>query len=324
MDKPELSIVMPFYNTEKYIGDAVQSLLAQTYDNFELILVDDASTDGSAEIVKSFNDSRISLLKNEINSGIVFSRNLGMKAAVGRFIAPFDSDDVARADKFEKQIRFLKNNPDFGMVGSWARLIDEDGNLLKKTWKLTQSPARIPAFLLFKNIFVHSAVVMKREVVPENFYEDGFDLVEDYKMWIDISRIKKTSNYPDYLMFYRVHQSSSTNKTGNKLLAQDARIYKYLFKALEIDLDERMTSLLLLLKNDQIIGDEHILHEIEDFFSTILSQNQKLNIYNQTELGKVVFDRWLKACYKSRQMKFGVLKIFLNSRLLTTYVKNVL
>jgi glycosyltransferase involved in cell wall biosynthesis len=324
MDKPELSIVMPFYNTEKYIGDAVQSLLAQTYDNFELILVDDASTDGSAEVVKSLNDSRIKLLKNEINRGIVFSRNQGMKAAVGRFIAPFDSDDLARTDKFEKQIRFLKNNPDFGMVGSWARLIDEDGNLLKKTWKLTQSPARIPAFLLFKNLFVQSAVVMKREVVPENFYEDGFDLVEDYKMWIDISRIRKTCNYPDYLMFYRVHQSSATNKTGNKLLSQDARIYKYLFKPLEIDLDERMTNLLLLLKNDQIIGEEHILKEMEDFFGTILSQNQKLNIYSQIDLVKVVFDRWLKACYKSRQMKFGMLKIFLNSRVLKTYLKNVL
>jgi glycosyltransferase involved in cell wall biosynthesis len=324
MDKPELSIVMPFYNTEKYIGDAVQSLLAQTYDNFELILVDDASTDGSAEVVKSLNDSRIKLLKNEINRGIVFSRNQGMKAAVGRFIAPFDSDDLARTDKFEKQIRFLKNNPDFGMVGSWARLIDEDGNLLKKTWKLTQPPARIPAFLLFKNLFVQSAVVMKREVVPENFYEDGFDLVEDYKMWIDISRIRKTCNYPDYLMFYRVHQSSATNKTGNKLLSQDARIYKYLFKPLEIDLDERMTNLLLLLKNDQIIGEERVLHEMEDFFGLILSQNQKLNIYSQTELVKVVFDRWLKACYKSRQMKFGMLKIFLNSRVLKTYLKNVL
>jgi glycosyltransferase involved in cell wall biosynthesis len=324
MDKPELSIVMPFYNTEKYIGDAVQSLLAQTYDNFELIMVDDASTDGSMRVVKTFNDSRIKLLKNEINRGIVFSRNQGMKAAVGRFIAPFDSDDLARTDKFEKQIRFLKSNPDFGMVGSWARLIDEDGNLLKKTWKLTQPPARIPAFLLFKNLFVQSAVVMKREVVPDNFYEDGFDLVEDYKMWTDISRIKKTCNYPDYLMFYRVHQSSSTNKTGNKLLAQDARIYKYLFKSLEIDLDERMTNLLLVLKNDQIIGEERVLHEMEDFFGLILSQNQKLNIYSQTELVKVVFDRWLKACYKSRQMKFGMVKIFLNSRLLKTYLKNVL
>jgi len=324
MDKPELSIVMPFYNTEKYIGDAMQSLLAQTYDNFELIMVDDASTDGSAEVVKSFNDGRIKLLKNEINRGIVFSRNQGMKAAVGRFIAPFDSDDLARTDKFEKQIRFLKSNPDFGMVGSWARLIDEDGNLLEKTWKLTQSPARIPAFLLFKNLFVQSAVVMKREAVPEKFYEDGFDLVEDYKMWIDISRTKKTCNYPDYLMFYRVHQNSATNKTGNRLLAQDARIYKYLFKALEIDLDERMTNLLLLLKNDQIIGEERVLHEMEDFFGLILSQNQKLNIYSQTELVKVVFDRWLKACYKSRQMRFGMLKIFLNSRLLKTYLKNVL
>jgi glycosyltransferase involved in cell wall biosynthesis len=264
------------------------------------------------------------LLENEINRGIVFSRNQGMKAAVGQFFAPFDSDDLARADKFEKQIRFLKNNPDFGMVGSWARLINEDGNLLKKTWKLTQPPSKIPAFLLFKNLFVQSAVVMKREVVPENFYEDGFDLVEDYKMWTDISRIKKTCNYPDYLLFYRVHQSSSTNKTGNKLLAQDARIYKYLFKALEIELDERKISLLLLLKNDQMIGEGHILHEIEDFFGLILSQNQKLNIYSQTELVSVVFDRWLKACYKSRQMKFGMLKIFLNSRLLKTYLKNVL
>jgi glycosyltransferase involved in cell wall biosynthesis len=101
---------MPLYNTESYVGQAIQSLLSQTYRDFELIIVNDASTDTSLEIVKTFNDTRLRILNNKKNSGIVFSRNKGLREAKGEFIAPFDSDDLAVNDKFEKQIGYLKKH----------------------------------------------------------------------------------------------------------------------------------------------------------------------------------------------------------------------
>jgi len=324
MGKPELSVVMPFYNSARYIKGAVQSLLAQTYQDFELILIDDASTDQSPEIVMSLNDSRIKLIRNEKNSGIVFSRNRGLEASVGRFLAAFDSDDLARADKFEKQIRFLKNNPEYGMVGSWAKLIDENGGLLNKRWKLTASPGRIPTVLLFNNHFVHSAVVMRREEMPEKFYAEGFDLVEDYKMWIDFSRTRKVWNFPDYLMYYRIHPESATNINLGNLYQQDVRIYKYLFEPLQIKLDERMIYIHLIIKDNNAIDDRKILNEIEAFLWLIIRQNEKTKVYNHTELIKVIFGRWVKVCYKSRKMKSELLKIFMTSRLLRTYLKTVL
>ena len=163
MNIPTLSIVMPVYNTEKFVKKTIESLLNQTYKDFELIVIDDGSTDNSIEIIKKFADNRIKIFSNDSNKGIVYSRNRGNAEALGRFIAPFDSDDIALPDKFEKQISFLEQHPEFGMLGSWAKLIDENDKFLNVNWKLSAKAESIPAILLFRAYFIQSAVVFRRE-----------------------------------------------------------------------------------------------------------------------------------------------------------------
>jgi len=114
---PLLSIILPVYNSDLFVGQAINSLLKQTFRDFELLIIDDGSTDRTAAIISSFIDQRIKIIVNPVNRGIVFSRNRGLRSASGDFIAQFDADDVAMPDKFMKQIRFLQDNPDFGMVG---------------------------------------------------------------------------------------------------------------------------------------------------------------------------------------------------------------
>ena len=118
---PRLSIVMPFYNTENFIKETIESLLNQTFKDFELIVVDDGSTDKSPEIISSFKDPRIKLIQNEQRKGIVYSRNKGLSEANGEFYAPFDSDDIALPHKFERQIQFLQDRQTEGRSLSRAR-----------------------------------------------------------------------------------------------------------------------------------------------------------------------------------------------------------
>lgn len=320
---PELSIIMPLYNTERYVGQAVQSLLSQSYTDFELIIVNDASTDNSLEIVRSFDDSRIRILSNEQNRGIVFSRNKGLQEARGEFVAPFDSDDIAVKDKFEKQIGYLKKHKEVGMIGSWARMIDEEGKLLKNRWKLTATPEQIPAVMLFRNYFVQSSVVMRLETVPEGGYSAGFDVVEDYKMWTEVLSKSKAWNFPEYLVLYRVHRNGATKRNPEELFIKESQLLEHIYKPFRIKIDDHIAKLILLIRSNATIRNKETLDEIENFLHLLNDQNRKLSIINQKQLKKVIFNRWIKTCSKSRFGYLGLAKKILSSDLSRYYFKSI-
>lgn len=297
MNSPTLSIIMPVYNAAPYLRQAVDSLLAQTFTDYELIIVEDGSTDISRDIISGFNDSRIQVFYNDGNRGIVFSRNRGMANAKGRYMAPFDADDIAEKFKYEKQLRFLERNPDYGMIGSWAHLIDHEGNLMNEKWKVNAPPRRIPAIQLFRNYFVQSSVVIRREAIPEGGYKKGFDGVEDYQMWIEVALRWKVWNYPEYLVQYRIHDQGISLRESERIQGNDNLIYKTLYKDLNINLTEHQCKLLHIIRKRNTINNIKTLTDIERLLLLILRQNQKLRIYNHRELKKVAWNRWLKSCY---------------------------
>jgi glycosyltransferase involved in cell wall biosynthesis len=313
---PTLSIIMPAYNAENHIYEAVESILAQSYSDFELVVINDGSTDRTAEIINYFNDDRISLLNNDSNRGIVFSRNRGILHARGRYIAPFDADDIARRDKFDKQISFLEANPEYGLIGSWAQIIDAQGKRKNNKWKVNASAERIPAIMLFRNYFVHSAVVLRREAIPVDGYAEGFDTVEDYRMWASVVRSWKIWNYPDYLVKYRLHNLSITQSKSARLPEKDKMVFRFLYEPLQIDMDEHRLSLLQTIKSDSPIKEEQTLKDIEAFLLLLIKQNNELGLYDSKQLRKVVLNRWLKTCQKARGLKHKCLYIFIKSPLL--------
>ncbi len=194
MSVPFLSVIMPVYNAGDFVAQAIQSILDQTYRDFELIIINDGSIDKSKAVIKSFDDNRIKYFENENNSGIVYSRNKGLKLAKGEYIGMFDADDIAYPEKFSEQILFLEDNKDFGMVGSWAKFIDEKGNQLPGSWKLKAQPEMIPAIMLFKNYFLQSAVLYRKECISKFSFRDGFEIGEDYAIWLEIISEFKTWN----------------------------------------------------------------------------------------------------------------------------------
>ncbi|MBN2663605.1 MAG: glycosyltransferase family 2 protein [Bacteroidales bacterium] len=313
-NKPEISIVMPVYNRQQYVKGAIESILNQTFTNFEFIIVNDGSTDSTLEILQSYKDDRIVILDNDKNRGIVYSRNRGLKAARGNFVGMFDSDDIALPNKFEIQHKFLIENPEFGMVGAWVKWIDQNGKLLKNKWKLPKSSKYISAIMLFRNYFVQSTILIKKEAIPEEGYSTGFDIVEDSKMWFDVSQKYKVANIQQYLVNYRVH-SGNISDMGEKHLANSKKLYKYIFKTMDIEPTEEELDIHYLIKNNKPITNYNQLIEIEKWLLKIFEANLKTKNYDQYILQKVIFNRWTKVCYKAKKIGFKAATKYLNSPL---------
>lgn len=206
-----ISVIMPVYNTEKYLSEAIASILNQTYDNFEFIIIDDASTDRSLSIIRKFIniDSRIRLIRNETNLGISRSRNLGIAVAKGDYIAVMDSDDVSLPERFKKQILFLDCNPKVGVLGTNYLIIDELGNVTNHP-KITQESSRVWWGLFFFNQIVHPSVMMRRSIFSDfNIrYEESLSSALDYDLWFQVIPHFEIRNLDERLHLYRLHSQN--------------------------------------------------------------------------------------------------------------------
>lgn len=209
--KPEVSIVMPVYNGEKYLKEAIESLLNQTFHNFELIIINDGSTDKSEEIAKSYHDDRIVYISNSVNLGLSKSFNIGVRAARGEYIARMDADDVSIPERLSTQVLFLANNPEIGIVGSAALLIDQDGRKIAKLQRV-QNHLEIKWMSLTSTPLIHPSVMARSRVLKENPYDESLTNSEDYELWSRLlfTTNTKFANLPKPLLYYRVYKGSFT------------------------------------------------------------------------------------------------------------------
>lgn len=216
MENPEISIILPVFNGELFLKDSIDSILNQTFKNFELIVINDGSTDKSEFIIKNYNDSRIKYFSQE-NKGLAESLNFGLKIAKGKYIARQDADDISIADRLEKQFNFLENNKSIGLVGTWAQIINEKSEKLNHFHKHPTTNNEICFFLLFNNPFVHSSVMFKQEIINEcGLYNSSLHhLIQDYNYWFQISKKYKLANIPENLILYREVNLGISKTTKN-------------------------------------------------------------------------------------------------------------
>lgn len=212
--KPKISVILPVYNGQDYLPEAINSVLIQSASDFELIIIDDGSTDGSAAIIKKLDDPRIRFFQQS-NKGLAVTLNMAISLSRGKYIARQDQDDISLQSRFEKQVAFLDSNPDVGMVGTAAEIwVDND-----RTYRLHKHPADdglLKLNLLFNNYFVHSSVMIKQSVLEElgGYSEDkSRQPPEDYELWSRVMRKYKLANLPDVLMAYR-EVPGSMSRTG--------------------------------------------------------------------------------------------------------------
>ena len=214
------------------MAEAISSLLKQTLENFELIIVDDGSTDATSEVISSFNDSRIIVLRKQKNSGIVNALNAGLRASRGEFIARADQDDLYSRNRLALQARYLRSHPDIVAVGSFALTIGRTVPWFKRP--PTNSP-RVKMSLAFTNPFVHSSVMMRRDSVESlgsNPYRNHFPLSEDLDLWERLSDLGNLSNLNKYLVSYRIHEEQMSRVASNEQRASVKAIQDRAFRKL--------------------------------------------------------------------------------------------
>ncbi|MCL4552960.1 MAG: glycosyltransferase [Candidatus Marsarchaeota archaeon] len=210
---PRVSVVMSVYNGEKYLAQAIESILDQTFRDYEFIIIDDGSTDGTGAILKQYQekDDRIQVCDQE-NKGLIAALNRGCRLAKGEFIARMDADDISLPERLAKQVRYLEAHPEVGVLGTWIEFIDERG-IPRGEFHFHSSPILLGWSFLFGNCLAHSSVFMRRTVVERlGFYNPSALHVEDYDLWTRAKSATLVANLAEVLIERRVWSENISSR----------------------------------------------------------------------------------------------------------------
>ncbi len=217
MTSPKVTVLMSVYNGEKYLHEAIDSIVNQTFRDFEFLIINDASTDRTSEILKSYQDPRIRIINNEKNIGLTRSLNKGLKVAKGEYIARMDADDISTPDRLDKQVAYMDNHPEKALLGGTAIVINGKGNTASR-WHLLTEPGLLRWSLLFSNQFIHSAVVLRSALLRtlRLNYDCALSCVQDYDLWQRISRYASVANLGDVVIYRREHQENISTRNSQE------------------------------------------------------------------------------------------------------------
>jgi len=318
---PKVSVLIPAYNASAFIEKAIDSILNQSFKDFELIVVDDGSTDNTADLVLSYNDNRIRLVKNDKNSGLTFSRNRLINEAAGKYIAWLDADDIAHKERLKIQYEFLEKNGDYILTSSWAKTIDKNGDIIQSNYIFIDDKY-LKSSLLFNNYFVVSSVMVRnnKDVL---LCDVTYTPAEDYELWVRLSKLGKLNIYNKFLVYYRVHDKNLTATQSEKMKASVIHIQKNQLEY--IGIHANITDLHLHYKACYAKAESiSQIQQIEKWFEFILAQNKKAAYFDQSHLEHIVKHKWVKICTSNSQLGVKSIKTYLSSPLKKLSLKNVL
>jgi glycosyltransferase involved in cell wall biosynthesis len=222
--QPKVSIVIPVYNGENYIASTIQSLLNQSIQNIEVIVINDKSTDKTHEEICNINDPRLSVVSNETNKGVSYSRNIGIKLSRSNYIAFSDADDISDTNRLSEQYQFMESHSKIDIVGCWAYKFNEKGE--KKLWRYPVNHNEIICQLFLGSSLIQSSVFLRRGIFSSHNikYETKYEPCEDYAFFTKFAKHITFANIPKPLVYYRDHPENATNAQCNKMFEQSTKI----------------------------------------------------------------------------------------------------
>ena len=236
-EKPKVTILMSVYNGERYLREAIDSILNQTFRDFEFLIINDGSTDSTKEILNSYRDPRIKIINNKKNIGLTKSLNKGLRLASGEYIARQDADDISLPQRLEKQVEFLDSNSQTALVGSWTEVIDENEKT-QEVWHSLAQPHLLRWRLLFCNQFTHCAIMFRKNIVMQiEGYSEKMSSAQDYDLWSRISFYWGVANIPEVLVKWRKWGKNISRIQQHKQLEIARKISR---RNLEFVLDENI------------------------------------------------------------------------------------
>lgn len=311
MKQPEITVFMAAYNQEKYIEKSINSILEQSFSDFELVIVNDGSTDDTVAIVESFSDDRIRLMHNAGNRGLIFTRNRLLDIARGKYIAILDADDIAYHDRLKHQYQFLRKNPDVVLCGGHANIIDEHN-------RATGAQLRVPVdntvnmFMLFGNPFVNSTTMFRTESFKAIGGYQEYEISEDYDLFIRMSNGQKVANLDETLIDYRVHSNNTSALHLAIRLENEQRIISSLRSMMGVSVDEFSLKIHFELFSWHLNKDH--LTNYANLLSELKLANRISKTYDSNRFERFLFDKWC-AILLSDQVNGLYLKWYFNPAL---------
>jgi glycosyltransferase involved in cell wall biosynthesis len=287
--KVQISVLLPVYNGEKYLKDSIDSILNQSFIDFELIIVNDGSNDNSDIIIKSYTDGRIKYIKHNLNTGLVNSLNAAIATAKGKFLARMDQDDIAQQNRLELQYQFLEKNETCVLLGTQIKVLGN--NIISKMYCESDE---LKTALIFGNTFAHSTIMMRKSIIDryQLKYETDYEHAEDYGLWIRLSNYGDINNLNEVGVMYRKHSNQYSIVFKEEMKLTRFKIIHDYCKALKLGLDDEE---ILLLQNISNYKNRALTHNsllnCADVFNKLLNHlvDKKMN---RSFVEKVLYRKW--------------------------------
>lgn len=301
---PRITVFIPAFNSERYIGEAIESVLTQSFTDFELLVIDDGSTDGTPDVIQSFtNDKRLRIVIQKNNLGRPRTRNHGLDLARGEYIALLDADDRCTPHRLQKQIDFLDEHRDIDGIGGRTHLIDDHSKVIK--WnrrKKARFPAVIACRILSDCPLAHTTMMIRMSALSSYRYNNNFPVAQDYELFSRMIPACRFAILPETFAYYRQHAAQAGQAQSDAQAAARLRIYGHLMTALGVDFNQSD-----LIRHECLFKHripEHVdfsldinfLRWARNWLESLLRANEQKEIYPEPEFSSALAKRWLFVC----------------------------
>lgn len=304
MPDPRVTVLMAVYNGEKYLREAIDSILKQTFGDFEFLILNDGSTDSSPTILDEFaaRDPRIVLAPNATNMGHANSLNKGLKLARGEYIARMDADDISLPNRLLRQVEFMDAHAQVGICGTWVRYLGGSNQV----WSLPQSDTEIRCYMFFHSPLAHPTVMMRQRLIVEHHlsYQQAYDPAEDFGLWNEALPFTSFANLPEVLFLYRVHGSQLTAARRAKMLAAGAKIRSIQLVRMGLEVTSETSDFhSRVLALDEPVTREFVT-QADTWLQKVIAANQRTGVFPEPAFSKRLGLHWLFLCRTAANLGF--------------------
>lgn len=291
-----VTVVMPAHNAGRFIGSAVDSILTQTLTRLRLLVVDDASTDGTASVLGRYTDPRLEVVRLKECHGVAAARNTALDLVETPYVAFFDADDVAEPQRLERQLQALEARAAVQIAASQVVVIDEEGRATGATWGHQGDSRDIPAVMLFKNCLATSTILVTRQLIQSERFDTALNPVDDYDMWRRLLDRGRAVCLPERLVRYRVHGASLLHTHTNAAEEGVRRIVAVQLRSLGIEASPEQIDLHRRLGTMHLDPTARGLAEVEAWLERLDEANTASRVYPPDVFRRVLRRYWLAAC----------------------------
>ncbi|MBC5825384.1 MAG: glycosyltransferase family 2 protein [Candidatus Eremiobacteraeota bacterium] len=316
LSSPLVSVVMPAYNCQSHLGEAISSMLGQTLTDFEFIIIDDGSTDGTPAALERHRrrDARISVVSQN-HGGLGAALLVGCKLARGDFIARMDADDVSMPERLAQQVAFFEAHPEVGLCGTWAKTVGDDPG---HEWRYPTDPDVLRCRLIFGVAHIHPTLMMRRSLMIRAglTYDPAYTYAEDYDLYARCAGQVSFANIPRVLLLYRTHpQQAGRRYAEPERRLQAGRVQRDLLKHLDVQVSDRELTVHQCLSDWRTQPNRSFIAAADSWLRKLALANERTGCYPEPAFSRVLAERWFYACNLATELRWWTWNAFWHSPL---------